>query len=325
MEQQSERTKASFLLIALLFCVYFLAASLAFAQDAASHASEFTKASPKARAPSHTSSPVNTLTYWYGMRYHTPFVLRPNSSEPANIIRNSIEYKHTDFWSMGSNFADVMLAKSNMAEPSSGGGDGAVEAYVTLRSTFGLNELTGTRAFHFGPVRNVALEAGANFETKNSSFAPSERTIYIGPNLQFAVSRGYFNVGLHYRKEWNHEGVLGKNEDYDPNFNIEPSWMFPFAIGNAHLAYAGFAEYNTVKGTDSFGTPSAPEFLFRSTVSLDLGSLMLHRTQLVELNGGLWYWHNEYGKPSTLPGTTQTTPIIGLTFHLDGGRPLTGR
>lgn len=325
MEQESECKKASFLIIVLIFSVYFLAASLAFAQDLTSHTSDFTEAPSQAQAPNHSSTSVNTLTYWYGTHYHTPFVLKPNSGEPANIIRNSIEYKHTDFWSMGSNFADVMLAKSNMAEPSSGGGDGAVEAYVTLRSTFGLNEITGTRAFQFGPVRNVALEIGGNFETKNSSFAPSERTIYIGPNLQFVVSRGYLNLGLHYRKEWNHEGVLGKNENYDPNFNIEPSWMFPFAIGEAHLAFAGFAEYNTPKGTDSFGTPSAPEFLFRSTVSLDLGSLILRRAQLVELNGGVWYWRNEYGKPASLPGTAQTTPIIGLTFHLNGGKPLGGR
>jgi hypothetical protein len=171
-----------------------------------------------------------------------------------------------------------------------------------------------------GPLRDVAIEVGANLETKNSSFAPAERTIYFGPNLQFAVPRGYFNVGLHLRKEWNHEGVLGKAENYDPDFNIEPTWMLPFTIGKMHLAYSGFAEYNTQKGTDSFGTRSAAEFLLRNVMTADVGGLLFGRSQLVELNGGFWYWHNEYGKPSFEPGTEQMTPIIGLSFHLDGGR-----
>ena len=38
------------------------------------------------------------------------------------------------------------------------------------------------------------------------------------------------------------------------------------------------------------------------------------------VSGGLWYWHNEYGKPSSDPGAKQTTPMVGITFHLDGNR-----
>jgi hypothetical protein len=74
-------------------------------------------------------------------------------------------------------------------------------------------------------LRNVAFEMGANLETKNSSFAPAERTLYIGPKFVIAMPKGYFNVGFHFRKEWNHEGVLGKLENYTPDFNIEPNWM----------------------------------------------------------------------------------------------------
>ena len=321
--QNSERLQQGLLYIVLLLSLFLFATMSALAQD--SLAEGFVAAHSAPAAAAHQPPGTNSVTYWYGTGYHTPFVLKPKSSHPANIVRNSIEYKHTDFWKMGSNFVDVMLAKSNMAEPSAGGGDGAFEAYVTLRSTFGLNQITGTRAFKFGPVRDTAIEVGANLETKNSAFAPSERTIYLGPNFQFAIPRGYLNLGLHYRKEWNYEGILGKSENYHPNFNIEPSWMIPFSIGKAQLSYAGFAEYNTEKGTDSFGTQSAPEFLFRSTVAVDLGTLMLNRAQLVELNAGVWYWHNEYGKPSSAPGSSQTAPIIGLTFHLDGGRSPGGR
>ena len=266
--------------------------------------------------------PANTddISYWYGSRYRTPFVMVPNSPNAADIVRNTVEYTHNGFWSLGSNFADVSVAKSNMAEPASGGGTGAAELYAILRSSLGLNELSHSRAFQFGPVRNVAIEAGANLETKNSSFAPAERTLYFGPKIEFAVPKGYLNVGLHARKEWNHEGVLGKSENYDPNFNIEPTWMLPFALGKVHMAYSGLMEFNTAKGKDSFGSKTLSEFLTQNWVALDVGAMVFHRAQVLDVKGGFWYWHNEYGKASADPGAHELTPMIGFTVHLDGGR-----
>jgi hypothetical protein len=262
----------------------------------------------------------NTVAYWFGSSYRTPFVLKPNTFQAADIQRNSLEYTHVDSWKLGSNFADVMVNQSNMAEPAAGGGTGATEVYVTLRSDVGMNEITQSGRFRFGPVRDVAMEVGANLEAKNSSYAPAERTIYVGPKFQFELPRGYVNAGLHLRKEWNHEGVLGKSENYDPNFNIEANWMVPFALGKLHLACAGFADYNTQKGKDSFGTQTVPEFLVRSAVSVDAGQFLFLREHLLDLAGGLWYWHNEYGKPASIPGAMQVTPFVGVVYHLDGGR-----
>jgi hypothetical protein len=277
---------------------------------------------PGGAVPEIRHRPTNSdvLTYWYGSSYRTLFVLKPGTGQATDIQRNAIELSHAAFWSLGSTFANVMVSKSSIAEPAGGGGTGATEVYVTLRSNLGLNELTRSSRFRQGPLRNVAIEVGANLETKNSSFAPAERTIYFGPNFQFVVPRGYFNVGLHMRKEWNHEGVLGKSENYHPDFNIEPTWMFPFTLGKVHLAYSGFAEYNTEKGNDSFGSKSAAEFLLRNVVSVDVGAMLFGRAEFVDLTGGFWYWHNEYGKPSSAPGAEQMTPTIGLAFHLDGGR-----
>ena len=122
------------------------------------------------------------------------------------------------------------------------------------------------------------------------------------------------------RQEWNHEGVLGKSENYHPDFNTEATWMLPFTLGKMHLAYAGFADYNTPKGKDSFGTQTVGEFLIRSTVSVDAGRSCSGGRNSLDMSAGLWYWHNEYGKPSSIPGAKQATPFIGLVYHLDGGR-----
>lgn len=277
---------------------------------------------PAEAAPDEWRKPrgSNTLAYWYGTSYRTPFVLQPNTFMAADIQRQALEFTHVDFWSLGTNFADVMLNQSSMAEPAASGGTGATEVYVTLRSNIGLNELTHSNTFRTGPLRNLSIETGANFETKNSSYAPAERTFYLGPRFELAVPRGYFNLGLHLRKEWNHQGVLGKAEKYDPNFNVEANWMVPFSVGRMRLAYAGFADYNTQKGNDSFGSKTVPEFLVRSTVSIDAGQFLFGRAQLLDISAGLWYWHNEYGKPASDPGAKQATPFIGLVYHLDGGR-----
>lgn len=261
------------------------------------------------------------LSYWYGASYHTPFVTDENG-RTAEIARNAMEFTHAAQWGLLSSFTDVTVSQSNMAEPAASGGTGATEIYAILRPAVSLNAATRSSAFRFGPVRDVVLETGANLETKNSSYAPAERTLYIGPKVVFAVPHGFVNVGLHFRKEWNHEGVLGKPENYDPDFNVEPTWLLPFELGKVHLAYSGFAEYNTAKGKDSFGTETKPEFLLRNSVNIDVGALAFGRAQMMELSGGFWYWHNEYGKPASDPGATQMTPIVGLTFHLDGGRAI---
>jgi hypothetical protein len=251
-------------------------------------------------------------------------VLDPTTHKAADIPRNSVEFTHAVAAGVLNSSTDVTVNQSRMAEPAAGGGSGATELYAILRVGVGMNALRRSDSFRKGPFRDVSFEAGANLETKNSSYAPAERTLYIGPKIEFAVPRGFFNLGLHYRKEWNHEGVLGKSEDYDPNFNIEPTWMLQFALGKAHLAWSGFADYNTAKGKDSFGTQTVPEFLVRSFVSVDVGSPLFHREQLIDLAGGLWYWHNEYGKPATAPGSEQMTPVIGVASHLDGGRSARG-
>ena len=272
-----------------------------------------------------TPSGSSALAYWYGPNYRTPFVTNSGTNQAADIPRNSLEYSRLDLWTFGSNLTDVMVNQSGIVEPASGGGVGATEVYVTMRTNVGLDEVTRSKAFARGPLRDISIEVGANLETKNSSFAPAERTIYFGPKIQLAVPKGYFDVGLHLRKEWDHEGVLGKSEDYDPDFNIEAGWMVPFGIGEARLGYSGFAEYNTKKGTDSFGVETVPEFLVRNYVSLDVGALLYHKPQIVDLDCGFWYWHNEYGKPASDPGAGQMTPMFGITFHLNGVRARQGQ
>lgn len=270
------------------------------------------------RQRKHSSSfSDNSVSYFYGPLYRTPFITTPSQPDGADIIRSTIQFKHLDAWKYGSNLFTVDIRRSNSVEPAAGGGGGALEAYAVLRSAFSLNRITNTKTFAMGPLRDVSFEVGANLETKNSAYAPMERTLYVGPKLQFKLPRGFLNVGLHFRKEWNHEGILGRDESYNPNFNIEPVWAIPFRVMDVPMSFEGFADFNTPKGRDSFGTPSSSEILIRPQLKFLLSQIMHMESRIFEVGIGLEYWHNMYGKPAGhLPGAEQLTPLFTLTVHL---------
>ncbi len=275
---------------------------------------------PGRQAVPHTVA-ADSVSYLYGPHYQTPFILTSSSPGGANIARSTLEWIHHDKWRYGSNLLDLSLRKSSSVEPASGGGTGALEPYLVLRSGLGLHRMLGPRVQLPSALREISIEGGANLESKNSAFAPEERTIYFGPVLEFNVPRGMLNLGIHFRKEWNHEGILGKDESYDPDLNIEPVWNLPLRLGTVDLGWGGFVDINTPKGKDSFGAQMRTELLVRSQVVVDLGTLVHRHKTGVELGGGLEYWHNEYGKPSSItPGAEELTPLLSVTVHLHGGR-----
>lgn len=263
----------------------------------------------------------DTVGFIYGHAYKTPFIVSSSSPGGADIARTSIEWIHHDRWRYGSNLLDLSLRKSSSIEPAAGGGTGALEPYLVLRSGLGMKQIFADRVRLPSLLRDISLEGGANLESKNSAFAPEERTLYVGPVLQFNVPRGMLNLGVHLRKEWNHEGILGKDESYHPGLNLEPTWNLPIRLSRVELIWGGFADINTPKGKDSFGAQMQTEVLTRSQLSVDLGTLVGRPWTGVDLGCGLEYWHNEYGKPSgSTPGGKELTPLFLVTVHLPGGR-----
>jgi hypothetical protein len=86
------------------------------------------------------------------------------------------------------------------------------------------------------------------------------------------------------------------------------------------MAFDGFADFNTAKGVDASGHETAPEFITRPQLKLDVGSLVWKTDRILELGVGLQYWHNMFGKPAdTVPGAKELTPIATVTVHLPMG------
>ena len=262
----------------------------------------------------------DTLMYVFGPAYRNPFTITPSQPDGADISRNAIEFKHVDAWRYGHNVVEIIIKKASDVEPAAGGGDGAMGLYAILRSGLGINRLAGAPVVAIGPLRDVAIQAGMNLETKNSDYAPQERTLYFGPSFQFRVGGGFVNVALQLRKEWNHNGHLGVSESYDLGFNVEPVWHLPFRLGGVHLALDGFAAYNTPKGKDAAGRDTRAELIARPLLKIDLGTLAGRKPRVLELGVGFEYWHNMFGKAADrVPGAKQLTPVFALAVHLPLG------
>jgi hypothetical protein len=294
-----------------------IALALAAALPLAAAAEEQQTPTPVFKPPTFAD---DTVAYVYGPAFRNPFIRSAEQPDGADIARHAIELKHVDAWRYGFNFGHVQIKKSNDVEPAAGGGTGVIGLYAIFRSGVGINRAAGRQVISLGPLREIAIQGGINLETKNSEFAPEERSIYFGPNLQFRLGGGFLNVGLHVRKEWNHNGDVGKNESYDVNFNVEPVWSFPFRAGRARFLFEGAGGINTPKGRDAAGRDTKTAVILRPVLKLDVSPLIRQKARVLEVGAGFEYWHNMFGKDADrVPGANQVTPVFMLVVHLPGG------
>ena len=191
------------------------------------------------------------VTYSYMPKGTDPgaYTVNPNGGINGKTAKSVYSFTHFDAWAYGTNFFTISLFKSDHNDPASpctntnvliGGGAGgfcagASEVYGLIRSTFGWNELFGTKAFTMGPLHNISFEVGADGEAENTFLAPAKRDFVAG--LQFAFDlpyKGYINVAPLAYKEINHNafnqcglfgpGTPGVNCLSDGNTNFKTTW-----------------------------------------------------------------------------------------------------
>lgn len=146
------------------------------------------------------------------------FTANPNGTFNGTTAKQVYSFTHFDAWQYGTNFLNINMYKSDHNDPASPCANagvlitgapatcaGATDIYGLVRSTFGFNELFGTKAFSVGPLHNVSLELGADAGTENTFLAPAKRDFVAG--LQFAFDlpyKGFFNVAPLVYKEIGH-------------------------------------------------------------------------------------------------------------------------
>jgi hypothetical protein len=244
------------------------------------------------------------ITYSYIFKGTDPgnYTINPNGTVNGNTAKQVYSFTHFDVWAYGTNFFTISMFKSDhndaanpcLGAPTStaiiGGGNsncaGATEIYGLIRSTFGWNELFGTKAFSMGPLHNISFEVGADANTENNFLAPAKRDFVAG--LQFAFDlpyKGYINVAPLAYKEINHNafdqcglfgpGIPGVTCLIDGNTNFHTTWaveinyymelgflpenMQYFAISGRAGFYGPKGNQNAPLGPLGGGTPTKTE------------------------------------------------------------------
>ncbi|HQZ02598.1 MAG TPA: hypothetical protein PL024_13075 [Thauera sp.] len=256
-----------------------------------------------------------------GYRYGTDF-REPNNAK--DVQKHVLQFTHASGYSVGQNFVNLDILQSDDRDPTTRNGTtGATEFYLTYRHQLHLSKIFD-KSLAFGPVKEVALTAGFDLNTKNTTFAPNKRLVVIGPTLKFDVP-GFLDVSLLYGKEWNHCGLGAPacpNSDisFDPQLILSAAWGVPFSAGPVPLKFQGFININSEKGKDYAGVKTSTETLMRTSLMVDVGQMAWGKKNTLMMGVGYEYWSNKFGNHATAsgvekPGIDTKAPTFQMEWH----------
>lgn len=235
------------------------------------------------------------------------------------LSKNIFQLGHASGWAYGSNFFNVDFLTSDKHDPANSGTTGAQEVYAVYRTSLSLGKVTGAN-LGFGPVKDISLTAGCDFNSKDNAFASRKRMWVAGATFHLAVPNGFWDVSLLASQEKNHNGIVGKPVDFDLAMQVTTAWSIPFQLGSAGLAFKGFANHIAPKGKDGFGAETMAETLAQLAVLADLGTLMGAKAGRVSAGLGFEYWNNKFGganseRPAPATNKRVTAPMLMVQVH----------
>jgi hypothetical protein len=189
-------------------------------------------------APPQFAQPTSWNDTYIGYRVGTNFYypgVRTASGAPAKITQNIGFLTTTGGFKYGSYAFNVDYLVSSMANPEAGptsaygyptpGSGGAQEVYSVGRVTLSAGKIFG-RPMSYDFIRDFGLTAGYEFGTKNDAYAERARMLVVGPTVEFAIPRGFWNGTLGVRTESNHDGITNVDVHFNPAVHLESFWLY---------------------------------------------------------------------------------------------------
>ncbi len=156
-----------------------------------------TGAASAADMPVKAAKPVSAVPFFFvndnSVSYHYEFMAtNPGADKTPKHV---LTFTHFDVWKYGTNFINIDWLKATSRTPTATGTEGYTEIYGFFRSTFGFNEVFGTKSFAMGPLTNVSLMVGADLNTDNTGLSSAKRSIETGIQFSFAMPyKGFLNL-----------------------------------------------------------------------------------------------------------------------------------
>ncbi|MFT4172643.1 MAG: hypothetical protein QM639_08810 [Rhodocyclaceae bacterium] len=248
-----------------------------------------------------------SISYRYGDKFSEPGI-------DKDVAKDIVTLTHADGFKYGSNFFNVDVLISDHNDPQADGSSGAQEIYLVYANQLHLSKVTG-KEFKYGPISDFAWSTGFDLSSKNTAFAPKVRKFITGPVVKFGFPIGWADVGLMYYKEKNHNGIVGKNVDFDSTYRIAASWGLKFNAGPVPLELNGFFNYTGAKGKDGFGADTKPETWTDIFLMVDAGQMLGMGAHKVLVGPGYEYVKNKFGNGSSTPGSKTSTGMVKAEWH----------
>jgi nucleoside-specific outer membrane channel protein Tsx len=279
-------------------------------------------AAAKANAGNFPS--IEYQDFYLSYRY-VPNNVQPGDDDGHSIPANEVNLSYVNGWTYGANFFSLDFEQFSKGDPSisiSNEPDlGSSEFYGVFRTTFSGDKIFGGNKFAFGPVADVGLRLGGDYDVQNDSFGSYKRLLVAGPQFNFALPKGFWNIAVEVSHEWDTNGFAenGPSTSFAPTYEFETAWLYPFNIGPVPLQFTGFANWIGPKGRGYSGDfYHKTEILLHPKVLVDVGSLVGYTPGKLMAGVGYEYWFNKFGstKPP-LPGTQEHTVFFEVGYNFD--------
>ena len=251
-----------------------------------------------------------SLAYTTGTNYKEPYVAGGDT-----IAKNIYTLKNVSGDKYGQNFFAADLLQSG------GNDESAQEVYAVYRRLFDLEKITGKK-YAYGPVKDMGVTVGFDFNTKNSSYSSKKRMLVAGPTWMIDVKQGFFDVSLLALSESNDPssassvryGYSTGRYAYKTHADLSMAWGVPTGITN--LSFEGRADYIDSKGKSEGGADTKPESYFYGSLMYDVSAPVGAAKNTFKLGAGYEYWKNKFGNDaSTVPGAFAKTPFVKAEYH----------
>jgi hypothetical protein len=268
-----------------------------------------------------------------------------NGGIKSTTAKQVYSFTHFDIWQYGTNFFTISMFKSDHNDPAnpctnaglitsplagfatvSASCEGATEIYGLFRSTFGWNELFGTKQFTMGPLHNISFEVGMDGNTENNYLSPAKRDFVAGLQFQFDLPyKGFFNVApLMYYEFANRNAftqcgagwqlpaaavpgvncLVDGNRRFDPTWAVETNYYMDLGFLPENMQFwsiSGRAAWYGKKGGENAplpGTSTAVEFNsepIRLTFDASKAVWGPKFSHFVDVWVAYRYWQNKFG------------------------------
>jgi hypothetical protein len=248
---------------------------------------------------------------------------QPGNEKDVQEIAGNISYANG--WTYGSNFVSLDFedfGKGDYSNSVTGHADSnSFELYSVFRTTLSGNKIFGGDMFSYGPIRDIGWEFGLDIDTQNDQFASYKKLLITGPQFSIALPKGFWTITTGVSHEWDTNAYLanGNGTNFNPTWEIETAWSYPFALGPVPINFTGFANFIGPKGKGATGDfYHKTEILIHPKLLVDVGEMVGYAPHKIEAGVGYEYWYNKFGSvplPKGVPGTEQDAFFFEVGYH----------